>query len=73
MKTILFSTHCPRCRVLEAKLKQKGIEYEEHNDVEEMLALGLKSAPGLSVHGGPPMNFTEALAWLKTQEATHEH
>ena len=33
---ILYTTGCPRCHVLETKLKQKNIEYVECNDVEEM-------------------------------------
>ena len=29
----LYSTHCPRCLVLEKKLKQKNISYQEVNDI----------------------------------------
>ena len=36
MSVVLFSTHCPRCNVLEKKLQQKNISYEEVNDVEIM-------------------------------------
>lgn len=42
-----YTTHCPKCHVLELKLKQKGIDYEEFDNVEEMLAKGLTSAPYL--------------------------
>ena len=61
---VFFSTHCPACNILESKLKDKGIEYEECNDVEAMLELGLQTAPGLSVDG-KIMNYGEALRWLK--------
>ena len=30
-KVIFHSSKCPRCNVLEKKLKEKGIEYEENN------------------------------------------
>ena len=37
MKIILYSTHCPRCNVLEKKLKTKNISYEEINDLKKEL------------------------------------
>lgn len=63
-KVILWSTGCPRCRVLEAKLKQSGIEYEERNDVDAMIAKGLTMAPALEV-GGVIMGFKEATDWIR--------
>ena len=65
-KVILYSTHCPRCKVLEAKLKQKNIEHEEINDVEQMKAKGFNEAPKLEVDG-VVMNFTEAVKWIGEQ------
>lgn len=38
---IFYSTHCPKCKVLEIKLNQKNIKYTENDNVEEMLALGI--------------------------------
>lgn len=63
MEIILYSTHCPRCTVLETKLKQKNIEYEECNDIEEMLKLGIQEAPQLKVDG-KLMTFSEAVKWV---------
>lgn len=65
-KVIFWSTHCPRCKVLELKLKQKGIEFEENNSVEEMTANGFKEAPKLEVDG-VVMDFKQAVDWLKEQ------
>jgi len=65
-KVILYSTHCPRCKVLEVKLKQKNIEYEENTSVEEMSAKGFKEAPKLEVDG-VVMDFKDAVDWLKGQ------
>lgn len=65
-RIILWSTHCPRCKVLELKLKQKGINYEENNNVEEMTAKGFQEAPKLEVDG-TIMGFKEAVEWLKGQ------
>lgn len=63
---ILYSTHCPRCKVLELKLKQKNIDYEENNSVEEMTAKGFKEAPKLEVDG-VAMDFKQAVDWIKEQ------
>jgi len=67
MEVILFSNHCPQCRVLEAKLKQKGIEYQEINDIDLMLEKGFKSMPMLEVDG-IIMNFTQSNTWIKERE-----
>lgn len=65
-KVILYSTHCPRCKVLTVKLQQKEIVFEEVNDVEVMTAKGFKEAPKLEVDG-VVMDFKQAVDWLKEQ------
>lgn len=62
-KIILHSSHCPRCLILEKKLKEKGIQYEENNDVQVMLDKGLEMAPALEVDG-KMMDFKEANEWI---------
>ncbi len=62
----LYSTNCPKCKVLEMKMKQKNIEYEVNTNIEEMLALGVKSAPILSVEGGL-LQFADAVKWINEQ------
>ena len=69
MEIILYSTHCPRCSVLEKKLKKKQLHYTEVTDVEVMKKMGLKSAPAMQVDGGKLMNFQEANDWINAQEA----
>ena len=66
MGVILYSTHCPKCRVLETKLKQKGVDYEEVNDVELMMQKGFMTAPKLEVDG-VVYDFKEAVEWVKEQ------
>ena len=63
MQIILFSTHCPRCIVLEKKLKQKGIDYDEVNDMSIMEKKGFLSVPVLEVDG-KTMDFKEANDWI---------
>ncbi len=66
MNIILHTTHCPKCKVLELKLKQKNIDFIENNDVELMIQKGLKAAPVLEVEG-VIYNFKEAVEWVKEQ------
>ena len=65
-KVIFHSSHCPRCLVLEKKLKEKGIAYEENNDIQVMLGKGLETAPALEIDG-VMKNYKEAVEWLKGQ------
>ena len=67
MKIVLFSTKCPRCCVLEKKLQQKNISYEEVNDVEIMKEKGYLSVPVLEADG-TSMDFKTANDWINSQE-----
>ncbi len=59
----LYSTHCPKCRVLETKLKSKNIQYVEVTDVDEMVKKGFQAAPILEVDD-KIMKFAEAVQWV---------
>ena len=64
---ILYTTNCPRCTVLKAKLQQKNIEFEVVDDINEMLQLGIKTAPMLKVDNDM-LDFSAAIKYLKTLE-----
>lgn len=66
MNIVLYSTHCPKCNVLESKLKQKNISFEENNDVELMTQKGFMTVPMLEVDG-VVYNFKEAVEWIGEQ------
>jgi glutaredoxin len=59
----LYSTGCPQCRVLEAKLDAAHIQYIVDENVEEMQAKGFTTMPTLEVDGNI-MNFMEAIKWV---------
>ena len=65
MSVILFSTHCPKYYVLEKKLQQKNISYEEVNDTDIMREKGYLTVPVLEVDG-TSMNFKEANDWINS-------
>lgn len=66
LNVILFSTHCPKCNVLESKLKQKNIDYEEVNDVDAMVQKGFTTVPMLEVDG-VVYDFKQAVEWIGEQ------
>lgn len=65
MNIIVYSTHCPQCRVLEKKLQFAGLDFIIEDDVDKMNAIGMKSAPGMQVDDGEIMNFKQAIDWIK--------
>ena len=68
MEIILYTTHCPQCKILTKKLDQKGVKYTSIDDIEVMSSFGLKAVPALCVDGGPLMGFKEAVAWVNSLE-----
>ena len=66
MEVILFSTGCPKCKVLTSKLKQKNISYIENNDIELMQEKGFTTVPKLEVDG-IVYDFKEAVEWIGEQ------
>lgn len=60
MKKVLYSTHCPKCMMLENILKKENIDYEVCTDVDKMLSMGIQSVPMLGV-GDKLMDYDEAV------------
>ena len=65
MAITVYSTHCPQCKVLEKKLELAGFEFTICDDMDKIVAAGMKSAPGLQIDDNPVMNFKEAINWIK--------
>ena len=65
MEITLYTTHCPKCKVLEAKLQQKNIDYKVVEDEQVMIDKGFMEAPKLEIDG-EIMDFYGAINWLKT-------
>lgn len=60
---ILYSTNCPKCKILEQKLKSKNIKYSEFTDVDKMIEMGFSVMPMLEVDG-VIMDFGTANKWV---------
>ena len=63
MIVTLYSTGCPKCKVLKSKLDAKGIEYHVVDNVDEMIKLGIQTVPYIMVND-VLMNFKEGLEWV---------
>ncbi len=63
---ILYTTHCPKCKIIETKLTKKGIPFEINDNVDEMIKLGFKFAPMLYVNG-EYLDFAKANNWINQQ------
>ena len=65
MNVTLFSTGCPKCKVLKKKLDDKDIEYTIDSNVEKMLEMGMMEVPVLVVDDRT-LDFSNAVAWVNS-------
>ena len=65
-KIILYSTNCPKCKVLIQKLNEKNIPYIICDDIDIMLTKGLTTVPVVEKNG-ELMSFKEAIDWINTK------
>lgn len=63
----LYTTNCPQCKVLEAALKNKRIEFEIVSGEDAIREKGYHAAPLLEVDG-EVMTFPQAVRWVNAQE-----
>ena len=60
---IMYSTHCPKCLILEKKLNEAGIDYRVCENQEIMKKKGFDFMPVLEVDE-KVMNYAEAVKWV---------
>ena len=65
----LYTTHCPKCKVLETKLNQKKINYEEIEDIDLMQEKGFDNLPMLELDNGELLDFVTANKYINSLEA----
>ena len=63
-KVILYTTHCPKCRILEKKLQDKKVEYDTVEDIEEMKKIGISTVPVLSVSDKGNLQYLDAVKFV---------
>lgn len=65
---ILYTTGCPRCNVLEKKLKNANIDFDICTNTDIMLEKNIIYAPALEVDN-KLLDFKEAVKWVGEQNA----
>ena len=63
MNIILYTTHCPKCKILEGKLREYNIPFTECADTSRMRSKGFDWVPVLEVDG-ECMGYKRALEWI---------
>lgn len=67
----LYTTGCPRCKVLETKLNQAGMKFGVVNDPKKIMEMGFVTAPVMTVDG-KPFGFKEAINYLNDYSTKDE-
>lgn len=62
----LFSTNCPKCRVLEQKLIAANIDFKIDSNIQEVIDQGFMSAPVLKVDD-VYYDFKQGVDWIKNE------
>lgn len=63
MEIKLYTIGCPKCKILEEKIKAKNISIDIIEDVEELKETGIEIFPVLEVDG-EKMEFYDAITWV---------
>ena len=63
---ILYTTHCPKCNILKAKLDEKNISYTEYDNIDFMKDMGITTVPVLNVNN-KLLEFKSAVDWVNQQ------
>lgn len=66
MQVNLYSTGCPKCKVLKNKLDNKNIAYNTISDTDIIISKGINTIPVLEVEG-QFMDFKKAVDWVNTR------
>jgi len=62
---VLYSTGCPKCNVLEKKLKSKNVDFVIETDIDSIVKMGYTSAPILWYRNSDKYyTFTEAVNFV---------
>ena len=66
MQITLYSTGCPKCKVLVAKLNKKNINYNTISDINVIISKGISTVPVLEVDNNL-MDFKAAVDWVNAR------
>lgn len=67
MITLYSTNSCPKCKILESKLKINNIEHKKITDEDFILQKGFLTVPVLEVDG-KILDFASAVKWLNERK-----
>jgi glutaredoxin len=63
---ILYSNSCPKCKILEEMLIDKGFIFQKTNNFAKLIRLGFRSAPVLEIENTDILlTYDEAIIYIK--------
>lgn len=63
-KHVLYTTGCPKCRILEKKLNDKNVEFDACTNPNKMNELGITSVPVLGLPDGTMLEYFDAVKYV---------
>ena len=69
----LYTTHCPQCHVLEAKLNNYNFNYLINENIQEIIDKGFLSVPILKINNSTYLTFKEANEWIEENKNINEN
>ena len=66
MEVTLYSTGCPKCKVLITKLDSKNINYNVVSDINVIISKGINTVPVLEIDN-KLMDFKTAVDWVNAR------
>ena len=63
----LYTTGCPKCKILEKKLDEKGVRYEKITNIDVMKTKGFRLVPMLEI-GTELFDFGKAIRYVNDLE-----
>ena len=67
---ILYSTHCPKCTVLQKKLDKANVQYEICDDVDIIVKKDFTNMPVLEIEN-ETLSFKQAVDWINKKEVSN--
>lgn len=65
---ILYTTHCPKCKILEKKLNEKNIQFQTEDNIEIVTKIAnlvqMSTAPILKLEDNRFLDFSGAIKFL---------
>lgn len=64
---VLYTIHCPKCKVLETKLINAGLKFDKCTDILVMEKLNINEVPCLEIEG-KLLDFKGAIEYINKLE-----